>query len=176
MNINKTENKKIILAALFSGIICILAQISVLTPSGIPVTLQILGVALAGFTLGAKWSAASVAVYLVMGFVGLPVFSQFRGGVQMLFSYTGGFLIGFLPLAVCCGIAKTVKNKPLKVSFTAFGIALCHTAGVLHLILVSKAGFKEAVIGGSLPFLLKDVILVLLAFGFYKALEKRLKV
>ena len=81
--------------AIFSALMCICAWISI--PAGnLIFTLQSFAFLLALFVLGGKGAVVSVAVYLLLGMVGLPVFSGFRGGFGMLLGVTGGYLWGFL--------------------------------------------------------------------------------
>lgn len=96
-----------IYAALFAGLISVGAYIAVPLPvSPVPIVLQNFFVLLAGLLLPARWAVASVALYLGLGAVGLPVFSAARGGLAHFVGPTGGYLVGFLPaVAVCALIA-----------------------------------------------------------------------
>ena len=82
----KTRTQKMILAALFTAVIAVLSQTAIPTPFDVPLTLQTFAVALCGYTLGIKWGVASVAAYILLGAVGVPVFSGFKGGAQVLFN------------------------------------------------------------------------------------------
>ena len=83
------------LSSLFAALLAVCAWICI--PVGdIAVTLQTFGVALALLLLGGKWGTVSIGIYLLLGMVGLPVFSGFRGGIGALAGVTGGFLWGFL--------------------------------------------------------------------------------
>ena len=79
------------LAALFTAVTAVLSQTAIPTPFDVPLTLQTFAVALCGYTLGIKWGLASILTYILLGTAGVPVFSGFRGGVQVLFGATGGF-------------------------------------------------------------------------------------
>lgn len=91
-------------AALCSAFIVICSQISIPLVSGVPITLQTLAIAFAGYYLGWLYGPLSVLVFLLLGLVGLPVFSNFQAGAGMLFGFTGGFLWGFLPMALLAGL------------------------------------------------------------------------
>ena len=175
MNNTKPKLAEVALSALFVAIICVLAQIIIPTPWGVPFTLQIFAVCLCGYLLGVKIAVSSVGAYILLGLIGLPVFSGFKGGIHSLLGITGGFIFGFLAVAFFCGVAKNVKQKYLKILFSAVGIILCHIIGVLQLSLVSKAGFFESFVTASLPFILKDILLIFAAYFVAKILEKRLK-
>ncbi|MDY5627951.1 MAG: biotin transporter BioY, partial [Clostridia bacterium] len=81
----ETKTKDIIFIGLFAAILCVCAQISIPTPFGIPFTLQTFAVALCGYILGAKKGALTVLVYILLGTVGLPVFSGFGAGFSKIF-------------------------------------------------------------------------------------------
>ena len=87
----KSKTKDLVLAGLLAAVIAVLAQISL--PIGpVPFTLAVLGVFLTGLLLTPGWAMASIAVYLVIGAIGLPVFSGFSGGPAVLVGPTGGYL------------------------------------------------------------------------------------
>ena len=101
----KSGAKRIARIALFTALTAACAQISIPLPGGVPITLQTLAVMLAAAIL--RWDGVFVlAAYLFLGLVGVPVFSNF-GSTANLFSPTGGFLVGFLPMAaVIAAISK----------------------------------------------------------------------
>ena len=79
----------------------------------VPYTLQTLAVALIGALMGWKRGVAAVAVYILMGLAGIPVFSNFNAGAGVLFGATGGYIFGFLFAVVISGLFKMIpiKNK-----------------------------------------------------------------
>ena len=89
---------------LMAAVTAIMAQIAIPMPQGVPMTLQTFAVTLAGIILGSKRGAISMLIYLLLGAVGLPVFSGFRGGLGMLVGPTGGFLISFPIMAFIIGL------------------------------------------------------------------------
>lgn len=147
--------RQLVLAAVFAAMLAVLSQIAFPLPSGIPVTLQTFAVALCGFALGSKPGVLSVSVYLLLGAVGIPVFAGFQGGVGIVFGVTGGFLIGFLPMAALCGTQK--------VSAGLLGLAICHALGVAQFSIVASVPIAQAFVTASLPFLIKDIASVALA-------------
>ena len=170
----KLKALSVTFTALFTAVICILSQISFATPP-VPLTFQVLAIALCGFTLSAKQSLSAVVTYLLLGSFGLPVFSNFKGGVQVILGPTGGFLIGFVILAVFCGISKKTAKPISKIFLCGLGLLLCHLAGVLQFSLVTSNSFVASFVSASLPFILKDVILIILAFFLSKFIANRLK-
>lgn len=167
---NHTERKNtfkvrdMALIALVSAAVAVLSLISVPMPSGVPITLQTFAVAFAGYLLGAKKGTASVLLYILIGAVGLPVFSGIKGGFSVLLGPTGGFLWGFIVLALLCGLKNNAKNKVLPLLLGFAGLLLCHAMGALQYALLASRPYWEAVALVSLPYLLKDGISLVLAF------------
>ncbi len=164
-----------IYAALFSGLITVGAYIAVPLPvSPVPIVLQNFFVLLAGLLLPLRWAVASVALYLGLGAVGLPVFSAARGGLAHFVGPTGGYLVGFLPaVAVCALIAgpagggpagagdagaragsRAVRDTAAAVAATAVVYAL-GTPWLAHVMDLSPGA---AIAGGILPFLPGDAL------------------
>ena len=114
---------------------------------------------------------ASLNVYLLLGGVGAPVFASFNGGFHVLLSYTGGFLWGFIPLVLLCSVSKNKMSIPLGV----LGVFACHLIGTLQYSLVSKTNIWLSFIAASLPHILKDVILVVIAYFVARRVNKILK-
>ena len=99
--------------ALFAAIIAVCAWISV--PVGdIPVTLQTMGVCLAAAFLGLKRGTAAVAVYILLGLCGVPVFAGFTGGAAKLLMPTGGYIVGFIFTALVVGGVSDAVGERIK--------------------------------------------------------------
>lgn len=155
--------KRIVITAMFAAVLAVLSQITIPLPM-MPFTLQTFAVALIGAVLSWKLAAVSVSVYIFIGAVGVPVFTGFKGGLQVLLNYTGGFIWGFIFMAVLCGIGSSLKNKPLGILLGIVGLAVCHLFGVIQYMLIMGIGFREAFFLVSFPFLIKDVLSVVLGF------------
>jgi biotin transport system substrate-specific component len=88
-----------------SLLVAVMAQISIpLPPSPVPITGQTFAVLIVGAVLGSKRGAASLALYLAQGALGLPVFAEFKSGLVTLFGPTGGYLFGFVVAAYVVGL------------------------------------------------------------------------
>lgn len=164
---------RITVTAIMSALIIVLSQVTLPLPSGIPITLQTFAVALCGYMLPRKYCILPICIYILLGAVGLPVFSGAQGGIGVLFSVTGGFIYGFLPLAFLCGAANT-KKAPLALTCGALGVIICHTLGTVHYSFVSGTALSAAFIGSSLPFLLKDLLSITAAYYFAGIINKRI--
>lgn len=161
--------------AMFAAIIAVCSLISIPLPSGIPITLQTFAIALTGFVLGWKNGTISVAVYLAIGAVGVPVFSGFTGGFAKLFGVTGGYLWGFLGMAALCGGAVN-KSKILTAVLSILGLFVCcHGFGALQFAFVSGSSPLEAFMIASAPYLIKDIASVAAAYMIAIALQKAIK-
>ncbi|MDE7275662.1 MAG: biotin transporter BioY [Lachnospiraceae bacterium] len=160
----KITTKDIVGVGMFAAVLAVLSQISIPMPSGVPITLQTFAVALAGVVLAWKLGTASVLVYILLGAVGVPVFAGFTGGAQALVNYTGGFIWGFLGMALLCGIGVQMKNKIAGILLGIAGLAVCHLFGTIQFMVVMKMGLVESFLLASAPYLIKDVISVVLGF------------
>ena len=100
----KTSTYAMVVTALMAAVTCILAPLSV--PIGpVPISLTNFAIYLSLYLLDWKKGTLSYLIYLLLGLVGLPVFSGFTGGLAKLAGPTGGYIIGFIPMAIICGFA-----------------------------------------------------------------------
>ena len=168
---NKTIKKQI-LSALFAAIISATSLILIPSPTGIPITLQTFIVSLSGFLLGWKYGTLAIIIYLTIGTLGLPVFSGLTGGIGVIFGITGGFLIGFIPLAATCGISKKI---PHKIIFPILGLIICHVIGIFWFVFSTESNILTAITTVSLPYIVKDIVSVFAAYIISQILLKRIK-
>ena len=155
------------LSSLFAALLAVCAWICI--PVGdIAVTLQTFGVALALLLLGGKWGTVSIGIYLLLGMVGLPVFSGFRGGIGALAGVTGGFLWGFL----ASGLIYRALERFGKLPALCAGIGSCYVCGCLWFYLYSGGGLWIILLRCVIPFLIPDAVKLWLAFSLSKRLKK----
>lgn len=133
---NRQKITTIVLCALFAAITAVLSQIAIPMPSGVPVTLQTFAIALCGFYLCTARATVSTVVYVLLGAVGVPVFSGFKGGIASIVGPTGGFIIGFIAMAAISGIPfRNMPDKlrvPLRIAMGILGVAACHICGFVQ--------------------------------------------
>ena len=189
---NNKRNKKLTVyeltkCAIFAALLAICSWITV--PSVIPFTMQTFAVFTMCAVLGTKLSVITVMVYIVLGAIGLPVFSGFRGGVGVLIGATGGYIWGFLLTALACGILIDLQKKCGKESktFTVLsmlvGLILCYASGTLwyYYVYTSKNGSTTiwAILCAAVfPYIIPDIIKILLAVltsGQLKKLDSNIK-
>ena len=155
----------------FVALFAVVSQISIPMPFFVPLTLQTLIFPLAAFVLGTKKSIIAVLVYIMLGFIGVPVFAGFGGGIVALLGYTGGFIWGFFPLVFLCAIGK----GKIKILFCALGLILCHLIGVVWYSFASKNGIIISFFTMSLPYIFKDAALMAFAYFLSSMINKRIK-
>lgn len=167
--------KMMIVAALFSAIIGILAQITIPLPM-IPITGQTLAIGLAATILGAAYGTLSVFLYLLIGMIGVPVFAQLTAGLGILIGPTGGFLVGFIPAAFIIGFFLE------KTAFTIKNAIIANTIGMFVTLLIGTVWWKNqadlswtaAFAGGFTPFVIVGIIKAVLASWFGIIVRNRL--
>ena len=156
-----------VLVALFAGLTAVGAFVRIPLPTGVPVTLQVPAVLMAGVVLGPVRGAASQAAYLACGLLGLPVFAT-GGGPGYLLAPTFGFLLGFIPGAAVTGLAA--GDIARSGSVRVFG-AMALGAAAIYLVGVPWLGWNLAVVQGKPvpPELLRRMALVFFPLDLLKA-------
>ena len=156
--------------ALCTAVLAVISQLAI--PVGVvPLTLQTYAVALIGYFLGLRRGLITVGIYIALGALGAPVFAGFGAGMGVLLGYTGGFIFGYIPYVLLTSIKGTRVSR---IANGTVGLLLCHTAGAIQYMLLSSLDFVTAIMAVSVPFLLKDIILTVLAFFTSEAIKKRI--
>lgn len=160
---------------LFAAAMVICAWISI--PFGdISFTLQSFALFLALFTLGGAGGTAAFLVYFLMGTVGLPVFSGFRGGLGVLFGATGGYIWGFALTCPVYWLATRLFGEKAAIPAAIFGMLLCYLCGTGWFLYAygGEAGWWAVALKCVVPFLLPDGIKIALAYGLSRRLKTHL--
>lgn len=176
----KLSPKDMALIALFAALIAVCAWISI--PAAIPFTLQTLGLFLAMGLLGGKRAALAVLVYLLLGMIGIPVFSGFRGGFGMLAGITGGYLIGFAFAALVYWLVTArsrAQTLPMILGMAA-GLLTDYALGTAWFMLFyakdyGAIGLSAALSMCVIPFIVPDLVKLGIAVTIVKTLPKRVK-
>lgn len=152
--------KTLVYASMFGALTAIGAFISVpLYP--VPITLQTVFTALSAFLLGGVGGAFSQVIYVLLGIIGLPVFSGGKSGLGVLFGPTGGYLIGFVLAAYAMGrIVQANKNGGALWLLLSFfiGEAIIYGCGGLQLSRVAHLSVAKTLTVGVIPFLMGDAL------------------
>ena len=171
------ENKirDLVYIALMAVVIVLCSWLSI--PAAVPFTMQTFAIFCALLLLGGKRGTLALALYLLLGAAGLPVFAGFKSGLGVLLGPTGGYLIGFVFLSLLYWLGEG-KVKPLVLLVA--GNLLCYLFGTLWFVLVYSAGEKAIGFGAALmlcvvPYLVPDAIKLLLAFVLTRRVKKAVK-
>ena len=161
--------------ALAAALLAICSWISI--PAAVPFTLQTFAVFLILLTLPAWEGTMAILVYLLMGAVGLPVFSGFKGGISALIGPTGGYLTGFLLTGLTALLFEKLRKTtlPWRIGALCLGLLICYTAGTIWFVCTYTSGamtFGKALSLCVLPFLLPDAAKLALAAWISERIRK----
>ena len=175
-----SRTRSLVLTGLCIALIATGAFITV--PLGpIPFTLQTMMIGIAVCLLPPAYSVAAVGGYLALGFLGLPVFSGFRGGIGVLAGPTGGFLVGFLLAAIIIAVmrslllasGKTTVGAPARPRWFAPAVDVIslvllsvtyYTLGLLWFSVSTGATMEAALAATVVPFVIPDIVKAIGAF------------
>lgn len=165
------------LIAIMAAITCILGPLSINIPiSPVPITLTNLAIYFTVCILGWKLGTISLCIYLLIGMVGLPVFSNFSGGFAKLAGPTGGYLIGFIFLAMIAGYFFDHFDHPaLFLVGMILGTAVCYLFGTAWLCFQAHLTLTEGLWMGVIPYIPGDLVKMLLALFLAPILKKRIQ-
>ena len=172
MDASAQQLKRMVYAALMAALTAAGAYIAI--PVGpVPIVLQNLFIMLAGLLLGGRWGLISVAVYLLAGAVGLPVFAGGTGGIGKFVGPTGGYLLGFAAAAYLIGIISESGRGRVAIDVIAMvaGTVIIYAFGVSWLKVVTGMSFSKALTVGMLPFLIGDFLKIAAAIPIARALR-----
>ena len=180
MEKKKLTTKDMVYIAMFACLMAICAWISI--PGQIPFTLQTMGVFLAVGLLGGRRGTLAILVYVLMGAIGLPVFSGFAGGLGKLLGATGGYIVGFLFSALIMWAMEAIPGKkkwvlPLSM---VLGLLACYAFGTAWFLVVytkSKGAISLAAVLGMcvIPYIIPDAIKIACALVLTKVLKPFVK-
>ena len=149
---------------LMTAVMCILGPLSL--PIGpVPISLINLVIYFTVILLGWKKGTVSCLMYLLIGFAGVPVFAGFSAGPAKLFGPTGGYLIGYIFLAVISGlfIEKFPGNRVMYFIGMVFGTIVCYALGTAWLAYEAQMTFQAALMAGVIPFIVGDLAKIVVA-------------
>lgn len=169
--------RSMVYASMFGALTAIGAFIVIpLQPT--PFTMQSFFTVLAASLLGAYAGAMSQVVYVTLGCIGLPVFAGGKAGLGVLFGPTGGYLLGFIIGAYAIGRMIEARKEPgvIWVALSILiGFLIIYTVGALQLLFIAHLTLLKAILLGVVPFLLPDLIKLLLASFFAVKLRRGLQ-
>lgn len=174
----KFKTIDIVYIGIFAAIIAVCAWISI--PLTVPITLQTLGVCVTAGLLGTKRGTLSVAIYIILGIIGVPVFASFSSGLGYLLGATGGYIIGFIFTAIIIGVmVKSLGKKAWVYALSMIiGVIACYIFGTIWFIYVYNRGNADTVslvtvLGWCVtPFIIPDMIKIAVATFLCVKLDK----
>ena len=169
MDATRTVNvRAMCYVGVFAALMAVCSWIAV--PTAVPFTLQTLGVFLSVGLLGGKLGTAAVAVYVLLGAFGLPVFANFSGGVGVLLSNTGGYIIGFIFSALAMWAMERLLGRRTWVLLASMlaGLVICYAFGTAWFMLLymrtdGPVGLATVLGWCVFPFVVPDLLKILLA-------------
>lgn len=172
-----TRTADMVTAALIAALISAAALVTI--PVGaVPVTLQTFFVVLAALLLPPAWAAGSMGVYVLLGAVGVPVFSGGKAGLGVLAGPTGGYLIGFVAGAAAGAALRAVLRRRGVSALVSDGCAaaltvlLVYAFGVAQLAVVANLTLGQALVAGALPFAAIDIAKAVAAVAVAAAVRR----
>lgn len=175
--------RNVIMCGLMTAVTAVLSQIAIPLPfSPVPVSLGILGVFLCGGLLRPGAAALSQLAYLLLGVIGVPVFSSFGSGIGKLLGPTGGFLFSYPLMAVMVSLAVKIGFTrtgyfPRVLFFTAgmvLATLICYACGTAWFCYSQQVDVAAALGMCVVPFLLPDALKVVLTSAILPVLRARL--
>ena len=168
------KTRELVLASLMTAATAVLAQI--MLPIGpVPLNLAVLGAYLAGCLLEPAWALASMAAYLLLGAFGLPVFAGLSGGPAVLAGPTGGYIVGYLLIALFTALAAKRGGTLLISAAMAAGLLACYALGTGWFMVVTGRGLAESLALCVLPFVIPDACKAAAALLLSRAVRARLR-
>lgn len=169
--------KQIALTAVMTAALCLLGPWALtLYFSPVPISLCTMAIYFVLYVLGLKLGTVSVLLYILLGTAGLPVFTYFSGGAAKLLGPTGGYIIGYLFLALICGffLEKFPQKLPLHVLGFLLGTLTLYLFGTLWLQYQLGLSFTAALMAGVIPYIPGDIVKMILALSLGAPVKKRL--
>lgn len=167
---------RIAVIALMAAVLCILSPVSIpIFISPVPVSLGVLAVYLTAYVLTPIDALISVIIFILLGALGLPVFSGYSGGLGKLLGPTGGYIIGFIFTVYISSLLIHLKKGILyDVIGMVLGLALCYLPGTLWFSYQQGKGFIASLALCVVPFLIGDIIKIFVAYILGSQISKRL--
>ena len=175
----KINSKATDICQIAMGTIIITICAWIMIPTAVPFTLQTFGIFAILLLFGGKKGFLSVCLYILMGLMGIPVFSGFAAGPAVFLSVSGGYLIGFVLMSLvywfCSGCF--IRIRGIKVVSLVLGLVMCYIIGsvCLSFIYGGPAMFYKAFMVGVVPFIIPDAIKLILAVTVSKMISRHIR-
>ena len=176
----KFSVKDMVFIAIFAALMAVCAWITIPIPI-IPFTLQLFAVFAALFTIGGKFGTISIVIYVLLGLIGVPVFSGFKGGIGVLAGNTGGYIVGFIFTGLLYWLMTSLLPKKLwaQIVSAVAGLIICYAFGTAWFIIAYSAstgavGVIAVLTWCVFPYIIPDLAKIALAMLVSKAPRRAL--
>lgn len=176
--IKKVSVRDMIYASMLAALTGILGYVIIPLPfSPVPITGQTLAIMLIGLVLSPFMSFMSVAIFLLLGIIGIPVFSGGQAGIGVLIGPKGGYLIGFLIGAVVISLIRKNSNNFIRMAISSLigGVLIVYLMGVPWLAYITGMNIKKALLVGALPFIPGDLLKMVVALFIARKINNLLQ-
>lgn len=172
-----TLAKNITIIGLLASILSITCPLSIQIGI-IPISLATLSIYIISLLFSYKVSLLAVAVYILLGICGLPVFANFIGGLQAVTGVTGGFILGYIPLSITIGLLNKFfpKNRLIGLLSTILGTILLYLIASVWFSVITKNSFIYSIKICVLPFVIFDAIKIIIANIVCQIVKKRIPI
>ena len=171
------KTKMIVMTGIMAALIAICSWIYI--PLTVPFTLQTFAIFFALVFLGGKYGTLSIVVYILIGVIGLPVFSGFKGGYGVIIGPTGGYIVGFVFSGLIFMLFTRLfgEKRAVKIAAMVTGLIVCYVIGTLWFMFVyagteNAKGFAAVLSICVIPFIIPDVVKLTAAYILAGAVKK----
>lgn len=175
MTKNIISTKNMVTCGLMAAILCIIAPLSIPLPGNlVPISLTNFILYLTAYVLDMKYSTVTYMVYLLIGIVGLPVFSNYGSGFAKVAGPTGGYLLGFIFIPLICGYINNKFEGKIYMSVIGMimGLFFSYLLGTLWFSYQQSMSISASLSLCVYPFLIGDTIKIIAAAIIGPVLKK----
>lgn len=179
-NSKRNTTKELAYIGLFVAVMTVCSWINI--PTAVPFTMQTFGVFIIVTILGLSNGLMALMAYILLGAVGVPVFSNFGSGLGVILGPTGGYILGFLLIVLVAGsiIKKCGRSVYVMVVAMSAGMGMCYMFGTFWFVMYyansgSSMSLKAALISCVIPFVIPDMAKMALAIFIDRKVGKHLR-
>lgn len=157
--------KKLVIIAAFTSFVCIISPISIYI-GPIPISLSLFIILIVNGFFNKFEGLLITLLYIAIGIIGIPVFSSYTSGINIILGPTGGYIIGYVICSLVISLFTNLNNNSNVILIISYiiGTMLCYICGITYYIYLMNISLIDAIIVGVFPFILIDTIKISLAF------------
>ena len=172
------KTRDITVMAICTALMCVLSPLSIPLTGGVPISLATFVVMVFGVVLKQNKTVIVVALYLIIGLIGIPVYGSFTSGASILFGMTGGYLFGYVILGYITGLFSSIsKNKDKKtrnlylIGGMVFGTVVLYLVGTIYFMKFTGMDLASSMAACVIPFIPGDIIKMVITLVISPRLE-----